>query len=546
MPTSGGPQAALRRFLGGAGLRIAAFFAGVFLLAGLAFGAVLWWGTAGALERQTDAAIRLDTGALTERWRETGRAGVVEAVGERLAEDVEDQTLYLLLDGAGNVAAGNLDVPAGGFDPGARWQSLPLSREGVRTEARVLRTELPDGAVLVVGRDVEEKLRLRELLAEGLAWSAAAAGLFALGGAWLLRRALEARLRPAAETAAAIAQGDLAQRVPISIRDDEFDRLGRTMNTMLDRIAVLMEGVRGVSDAIAHDLRTPIARARAKLEDALAEADASAGPPGGGGNSGDGCGTRDGMGAIAMVPVGATLGSPRADAAPEGALPGAAVPALASDPANGPVVAAKQTLRGALERGIADLDGIARVFQAVLRIAEVEAGARRAALAPFDLAPVLADAADLYGASAEAREQMLETKLRPSGLPMVGDRDLLLQAVANLLDNAVKFTPTGGTVRLSARVEARRGLVRVEVSDDGPGLSPAERDRAGERFFRADGARATPGSGLGLSLVRAVAALHGGELALADAQPGAASPGLRATLTLPLAPPSTRPAEALA
>ncbi|MDA2912270.1 hypothetical protein MYX04_15230, partial [Nitrospiraceae bacterium AH_259_D15_M11_P09] len=90
---------------------------------------VLWWGTAGALERQTDAAIRLDAGALVERWRDAGQVGVAEAIGERLADEAEDQTLYLLLDGAGRVLAGNLDPPADGLDRSALWQSLALSRE---------------------------------------------------------------------------------------------------------------------------------------------------------------------------------------------------------------------------------------------------------------------------------------------------------------------------------------------------------------------------------------------------------------------------------
>jgi hypothetical protein len=233
---------------------------------------------------------------------------------------------------------------------------------------------------------------------------------------------------------------------------------------MLDRIAQLMEGVRGVSDAIAHDLRTPIARARAKLEEALVSAD---------------------------------------DA---------------------------EQLRAAIEQGIADLDGIARIFQAVLRIAEVEAGSRRAAFAATDLAPMLTDLAELYGAAAEAHEQHLEVRL-PARLPLVGDRDLLGQAVTNLLDNALKFTPEGGTVTLSARAEA--GLLEIAVADDGPGMPASDRERAGERFFRADAARSTPGSGLGLSLVRAVAALHGGDVVLGETHPAAARPGLRVALRLP-------------
>jgi signal transduction histidine kinase len=222
--------------------------------------------------------------------------------------------------------------------------------------------------------------------------------------------------------------------------------------------------VRGVSDAIAHDLRTPIARARNKLEESLVSA-------------------RD-----------------------------------------------EEALRAALEQGIADLDGIARIFQAVLRIAEVEAGARRAAFATVDIAPVLQDVAELYSASAEARDQHLEADI-VEPLLLVGDRDLLGQAVVNLLDNALKFTPEGGVVRLVARRDEE--AIEVSVADSGPGMPEADRRRAGERFFRADAARSTPGSGLGLSLVRAVAALHGGQVALSETTPGAGQPGLTVTLRLP-------------
>ena len=444
--------------------RFALLFTALFAAAATAAAVVLWWNTAGALDRQTDAAIRADATALVERYRDAGRPALVSAIEDRLALDVQNESLYLLAETEGPVLAGNLvDWPpeANAETP---WIRMPLARDGVETEARLLRIDLGGGARLLIGRDVSEKLRLRGLLSEGIAWAAASSGGIALLGAWLLRRSLENRLLPVYGTAAAIAAGDLSRRVPLSDRQDEFDRLGQTMNEMLDRIAQLRAGVRGVSDAIAHDLRTPIARARAKLEEALGGA------------------------------------------------------------------ADEQALRHAVEQGIADLDGIARVFKAVLRIAEVEAGARRAAFAPVDLRPALADAVELYSAAAEANELTLLAEL-PHPLLLVGDRDLLIQAVANLLDNALKFTPPHGRVRLSAR--ALPGLVEITVADDGPGLSPADRARAGERFFRADTARTTPGSGLGLSLVRAVAALHGGEAVLADAAPGRHPPGLAVTLRLP-------------
>lgn len=427
---------------------------------------MLWWNTAGALDRQVDAAIRADATALVERRRAGDIPALIAAIDDRLVLDAQNEALYILVMPDGRKLAGNLEAWPEEADGELPWLRIPLQRDGSMTEARLLRVDLGQGQRMLVGRDVAEKLRLRGLLSEGIAWAATASAAFAVLGGWLLRRALEKRLRPVYRTAAAVGAGDLAPRVPLSDRDDEFDKLGTTMNAMLDRIAQLMEGVRGVSDAIAHDLRTPITRARAKLEDALV---------------------------------------------------------TAQD---------EDALRAAVEQGIADLDGIVRVFQAVLRIAEVEAGGRRAAFEATDLVPMLTDMAELYGAAAEAREQRLEVTLPPR-LPLVGDRDLLGQAMANLLDNALKFTPEGGTVALSARTEP--GGVEIVVADDGPGMPDADRQRAGERFFRADAARTTPGSGLGLSLVRAVAALHGGLVALGETHPGAARPGLKVTLRLPAA-----------
>ena len=459
----------LLRLLASAGFRFALVFGFTFVAAALAFSAVLWWGTAGALDRQTDTTVRAEAIALTQRWRDGGQRMVIEAIEERLAADVENQSLYLLIAPDGRRLAGNLDRwPSAADDPGA-WAYQVVLRDGTRTEARLHDIDLPGGFRLIVGRDISVKLRLRLLLAEGLALSLGVAVLFGLGGAWLLRSTLETRLRPIYTTAAAIAGGDLSHRVPRSRRQDEFDHLAGTMNNMLDQIARLMTGVRGVSDAIAHDLRTPIARTRAKLEDALR--------------------------------------SVREEGSAEG-----------------------QALRLVIETSIVDLDNITRIFQALLRITEAEAGARSAAFARIDLVPLLTDLAEFYGAAAEARGQTLETSLPPV-LRLTGDRDLLLQAAANLLDNAVKFTAPGGHIRLAAQALPRGG-VEISVADDGPGLSAEDRARAGERFFRADASRATPGSGLGLSLVVAVAHLHVGHLALADAAPDASPPGLEAKLTL--------------
>jgi len=472
LPVGGTAMLGRPRLLRSAGFRFAVLFAALFATAFVALVAVLWWATAGALVRQTDAAIRADAIALAERWREGGRAGLIEAIEERLAVDVSNESIYLLVErDSGRRLAGNLDRAPVASPPDAIWWRTRVLHDGVQAESRLHAVEL-GGLRLLIGRDETERQQLQLLLTEGVIWASSAVIVFAISGAWLLRLVLQFRMRPAFATIARIASGDMASRVAASGRGDEFDQLAITMNRMLDRIATLMEGVRGVSDAIAHDLRTPIARARAKLEEALAE------------------------------------------------------PAAATEEE-------AERLRGAIEQGIADLDNISRIFRALLRIAEAEAGARRAAFAPFDLSAVLADAAEIYEATAEAHGQQLTTDL-PGRLEMVGDRDLLLQAVANLLDNAIKFSAGGGTVALAARHAAEDGVVEIAVSDEGPGLSPEDRAHAGERFFRADKARGTPGSGLGLSLVQAVAMLHGGELRLEDAWPKRARPGLRATLRLPL------------
>jgi hypothetical protein len=261
----------------------------------------------------------------------------------------------------------------------------------------------------------------------------------------VLRRALENRLRPATAPPQAIGAGDLSRRVPLSGRDDEFDRLGATHERHA-RPHRAADG--GRARRLGRDRARPAHADRARARQARGSA------------------------------------------------------AFRRDD--------EEALRAAMEQGIADLDHIARVFQAVLRIAEAEAGARRAAFAPLDLAPMLADIAEFYGAVAEARDQHLLD--RPAGaLPLVGDRDLLA---------------AGGGEPARQRAEVHPGWRRGAARDRGAAAARARRHRdrgrrrraracrrrprrAGERFFRADAARGTPGSGLGLSLVRAVRALHG-------------------------------------
>jgi signal transduction histidine kinase len=441
-----------------AGFRFGAIYALLLGLSATALALFLWWATAGLLDRQTEAAINADAQGLSERWAEGGLPSLIVTIEDRLAQNVDDDAIYFLADRSMHRVAGNLERWPANVGTSGPLYELQVLRAGIRSIANVQRFDLPGGFHLLIGRDVQVRVQLRGLLTDALLWAVLVVGLMASVGALVVRNLFRRTLANISATTAAIAGGDLAQRVRLTGRGDEFDQVAEVINDMLERISRLMDGVRQVSNSIAHDLRTPITRARTRLEDAALHADTP------------------------------------------------------------------EALRAAIERATADLDGIVAVFQALLRIAEIEAGSRRSAFTRIDIAPMLAEVEDLYGAVAEENGISLVVDA-PAEVPAYGDKALIQQAIANLLDNAVKFSPAGGTVRLYA---SSAGTVEIIVSDQGPGIPVSERAVATERFYRGETARSTPGSGLGLSLVAAVAHLHGGELRLEDNEPG-----LRAVLLLP-------------
>ncbi len=449
-----------------ASLRFALLFGVVFAASAMALVLFLWLSTANLLDRQVEAAINADAQGLVERWSEGGIPALLLTISDRLNENVDDDAIYEVTDPLGAAVAGNLGRwPEHVTSTGAIYE-LQVVRAGQHSLADVRRYDLPGGFRLLVGRDVRGRVELRRLLTNTLFSSMLVVAALGTAGALLIRNLFRRMVAEVSATAEAIAGGDLSPRVRRTGRGDEFDRMAESINTMLERIARLMDGVRQVSNAIAHDLRTPITRARARLEDAALHARSEA------------------------------------------------------------------ELRAGVERAVSDLDNVTAVFQALMRIAEIEVGARRSAFAEVDLGPLLADLAELYSAVAEEHGLSLRLEV-PDTLAILGDRDLLQQAVANLLDNAIKFSPDGGLIVLSAARADRQ--VRLSVSDQGPGIPEADRPRATERFFRGEQARSTPGSGLGLALVQAVALLHEGSLLLDDAYPG-----LRASLILPAMAPQMK------
>jgi len=457
-----------------ASLRFSLAYGVIFVFSSVLFLSFIWWGTLGMMERQIQQAVTADAGSLSDEWVAGGLPVLARTIEERLEQNVDDDAIYLLSDPQGHVLAGNLAAWPKTVARTDRWYELQISRSGMRGIVIAHGFTLPEHFRLLVGRDVRGRDILRRLLTDTMLWAWVMLTILAIGGTVLVRGLFRRIINSITRTTAAIAKGDLSQRMALTGSGQELDQVALTINEMLDRISRLMDGVRQVSNAIAHDLRTPIARARTLLEDASLHA------------------------------------------------------------------ATEDELRIAIDRAVANLDNITGVFEALLRIAQIEAGARRAAFTKFDLVPRLQDIAELYDALAEEKSLTLSIELPPS-LNFYGDAALIQQAAANLLDNAIKFSPPGGTITFKAHEESgrtgqmtRRPFILISVRDEGIGMQPEELARATERFFRANTARDTPGSGLGLSMVQAIMTLHGGEMHLVPA-----TPGIDARLTLPqTAPPA--------
>ncbi|ACL60324.1 sensor histidine kinase [Methylobacterium nodulans] len=421
------------------------------------------WNARQVLDDQIVSTIEAEISGLSEQYAAGGIRRLVSVVERRAREP--GASLYLVTTPAGEHVVGNVEsLPPGLLaEPGQTETAYGRGTDGDRLDHRAIVRifTLPGGFRLLVGRDVEERDRLRAVIARAFAWSLMlVVGLGFVGSLFIAQRVLK-RVDAMTEITRGIMAGDLDGRLTLAGTGDELDRLAQNLNAMLDRIGELMQGLREVSDNIAHDLKTPLTRLRNKADEAL----------------------RTGHDA--------------------------------------------ETLRAALEANIEESDNLIRVFNALLMIARLEAGGTRETLADFDAGAVALEVAELYEAVAEERGVALRTDIA-SGLTVHGSRELIGQAVANLIDNALKYGAEAAEPTVT--IEARRvgEAVRLTVSDRGPGIPQAERGRVLERFVRLETARSRPGFGLGLSLVNAVARLHQGAFLLEDN-----GPGLRATLALP-------------
>jgi signal transduction histidine kinase len=399
----------------------------------------VYWQTAAYLTSSFDALItgelQIFAGEPPERW--------LPHINERLDNDPRRVRIAGLFGADGHRIAGNLESLPAGLTPDvpANAVVVRVDNQGRETEKVRLATErLPDGEILAIGRNNDEIAGIANIVRRALILGLLPAfGLAVVLGLALSLRARR-RLSEVNRRIQRIVAGDLRERLPTRGGNDPFDQLAVSVNRMLGEIETLIQEIAGVGNDIAHDLRTPLTRVRARLERGRARA--------------------------------ATL----------------------------------DELRTVVDRSIGGLDQSLAVVTALLRIAEIEHNRRLEGFSQVQLAPLLREVGDLYEPIAEDKRVMLQVEVADEAA-VHGDRDLLFEAVANLVDNAVKFTPEGGRVILALLRRDSESV--IQVKDTGPGIPEAEREAVMRRFYRSDKSRNTEGLGLGLSLVAAIAKLHG-------------------------------------
>jgi signal transduction histidine kinase len=314
---------------------------------------------------------------------------------------------------------------------------------------RCIATQISDGRTALLCQNTRELDHFDEELVHALLSAAVSMLLVGLLGAAIVGVGSVRRLDAVTASIKEIVAGNLSRRLPMRTKQDEFDRLVRVVNGMLDEIERLMQEVKGVCDAIAHDLRTPLTRLMAGLERAQRRAKS------------------------------------------------------------------EEDHRQAIDDAILEVGGILRTFNALLRISEIESSMRRETFVTVDLAPIVEDVVEFYEPAAEDKNITLQYRCAsPGPFAIQGDPSLLFEALANLVENAIKFAPDAGHVSVELFCDSNG--MGITVTDDGPGIAPEERQAVLRRFYRGEASRHTPGSGLGLSLAHAVAGMHGMSIRFGD------------------------------
>lgn len=441
----------LRSLLSTYGLRITLLYAVLFAVSVSALFAVVYWATGDFMRDRLRTAIGTEMASLAHDLALTDLDNLAAVIQRRLQMPEHQGSYYLLQDPAGRRVAGNL--PAMPAITG--WQELPIPAEvgGEDASDKFMaqgRIE-SDGAFLLVGHDMDAYTDFEELILNAAGATLAAAFGLALVGGIVIHGKILRRIDVITAAGRDIMRGNLSSRIPVGRNGDEFDRLSAGLNDMLDRIQMLMDGLRQVSNDIAHDMRTPLTRLRQRLEAARVKA----------------LGVED--------------------------------------------------YQAVIDKAVAETDEILHTFGALLRIAQIEAGTRRSTFVAVDLSEALQSIVETYAAVAEDHQHSLTHRIAED-VGVRGDRRLLIQMFANLVENALRHTPPGTRIDIELKDTADGPI--CAIADNGPGIPEKERRKVFQRFYRLDASRATAGSGLGLSLVAAIADLHRVAVDIADNRPG--------------------------
>ncbi|MGO8911196.1 MAG: sensor histidine kinase [Bradyrhizobium sp.] len=372
----------------------------------------------------------------------------------RMTHDLRRVDYAALFGADRKVLFGNIDqLPAIPVDGKSHYIAAPPLRGGDnRLEPAIFVARArPDGTIILLGRSLLETLAFRQIVQHALAAAVAPMLLLALAiGSFFARRASR-RLTAIHDTIARIMKGDTHLRLPVRSRHDTIDKISEDVNLMLDEIMRLLVQIKGVSDNIAHDLRSPLAVVHAQLERGLESSD-------------------------------------------------------------------DEQLRGVVKQALTYIDKAMLTVAALLRLADVEYGPKSSKFRLIDLSAICSDLFEFYEPLATSKSIKMTLEIR-SPVQILGDGDLMREAVSNLIGNAIKFTPENGTVSVSVTQEDGRPVVRVR--DNGIGVEPGERDKIFQRFYRTASGHRVPGSGLGLSIAAAIANLHDFDLRFDDNNPGA-------------------------
>ena len=430
----------------------------------------------GLLQQQMRDAVAQEVGQIERVFDNNGMNGLLRTLERRARQP--GANLYIIASPSGEILAGNVASLQPGVLGVEGWTQTPFryrryleETNGERHMAHAQVIVLSNGLRVLVGRDLGEPEHFRVLVRQALMVALGVMGIGALAIWYLIGRNALKRMDRMSGASQRIMAGDLSQRLPTSGSGDEFDRLSESLNTMLGRIEKLNEGLKQVSDNIAHDLKTPLTRLRNKAEAALA---------------GSGGGT---------------------------------------------------DYRTALEEMIGESDQLIRTFNALLMISRVEAGQAPAEMSTIDISEIAHDGTELYEPVAEDRGLNLVTAVE-QGIEIKGNRELVGQALGNLIDNAVKYAEgSGGEPDIRVALWRREGDVVLAVADSGPGVPDDKRDEVVKRFVRLDASRSKPGTGLGLALVGAVMEMHGGRLELDATHPERENNrGLTVRMVFPVSP----------